>query len=97
MATADMKTIPVIDLFAGPGGLGEGFATFQTADGCQPFTIALSVEKDPCAHQTLTLRSFFRQFVPGAAPEAYYTYLRSPCEAVIWMMRFFSNRGCYAY
>lgn len=71
-----MKTIPIIDLFAGPGGLGEGFATFQTADGRQPFKIALSIEKDICAHQTLTLRSFFRQFAPPAVPEAYYTYLR---------------------
>ena len=57
-----MKTVPIIDLFAGPGGLGEGFAAFQTADGYQPFKIALSIEKDTYAHQTLTLRSFFRQF-----------------------------------
>jgi DNA (cytosine-5)-methyltransferase 1 len=92
-----MKTVPVIDLFAGPGGLGEGFAAFQTTDGRQPFKIALSIEKDPYAHQTLTLRSFFRQFTPEAAPEEYYTYLRSPYEAIIWVMRFFPNRGCYAY
>lgn len=80
MAIADMKTMPIIDLFAGPGGLGEGFASFQTADGCQPFKIVLSIEKDTYAHQTLTLRSFFRQFTPEAAPEEYYTYLRKVDE-----------------
>ena len=94
MTTADMKTVPVIDLFAGPGGLSEGFVAFQTTDGCQPFEIALSIKKDTYAHQTLTLRSFFRQFAPGIAPEAYYTYLHSPCDDIIWVMRFFVNRGC---
>ncbi|MDE2320626.1 MAG: DNA cytosine methyltransferase [candidate division NC10 bacterium] len=75
-----MKTIPIIDLFAGPGGLGEGFAAFQTADGCQPFKIALSIEKDTYAHQTLVLRSFFRHFPPEAVPEEYYVYLRKADE-----------------
>ncbi len=97
------RTIPVIDLFAGPGGLGEGFSAFRPScatDGsratsglqatsapriaaesgihAQPvshsvpaarggFRIALSIEKDPHAHQTLRLRSFFRQFSSNAA------------------------------
>ncbi len=67
--------IPVIDLFAGPGGLGEGFSTFD-GPGYRPFRIGLSVEKDPHAHQTLRLRSFFRQFPKDAAPEVYYQALR---------------------
>lgn len=70
------KAIPIIDLFAGPGGLGEGFSAFQTPEGWQPFYIALSIEKNAYAHRTLALRSFFRQFEPGHAPEAYYDYLR---------------------
>lgn len=74
------KTIPVIDLFAGPGGLGEGFSSFQTANGHRPFRIALSIEKDPYAHQTLTLRSMFRQYAPGAVPEEYYDCLRKVDE-----------------
>ncbi len=68
--------IPVIDLFAGPGGLGEGFAAFENKDGTRPFSIRLAVEKDIYAHATLLLRCFFRQFAPDAVPDEYYQYLR---------------------
>lgn len=54
--------IPVVDLFAGPGGLGEGFASFAARSGVRPFHSVLSIEKDPLAHKTLTLRAFRRQF-----------------------------------
>ncbi len=74
------RVIPIIDIFAGPGGLGEGFSALQASDGRHPFKIALSIEKDRYAHQTLTLRSFFRQFAPGPAPEEYYEYLRRADE-----------------
>lgn len=67
--------IQVIDLFAGPGGLGEGFSAFK-AGKKYPFKIAASVEKEPSAHATLTLRAFFRQFKNGKAPKDYYEYLR---------------------
>jgi DNA (cytosine-5)-methyltransferase 1 len=67
---------PVIDLFAGPGGLGEGFASLGRADGTACFEIQLSIEKDPTAHQTLELRAFFRQFEPEKAPSEYYRHLR---------------------
>jgi DNA (cytosine-5)-methyltransferase 1 len=66
--------IPVVDLFAGPGGLGEGFSAFRAGRG-NPFRIALSIEKDRMARETLRLRSFFRQF-PNRAPDDYYQYLR---------------------
>jgi DNA (cytosine-5)-methyltransferase 1 len=69
------KPVKVIDLFAGPGGLGEGFSAFRS-DGTAPFKIAISIEKDESAHRTLTLRSFFRQFPSENAPEAYYEFLR---------------------
>jgi len=72
--------IPVIDVFAGPGGLGEGFASFQDNDGRSPFTVRLSIEKDPAVHMTLQLRSFFRQFRHGSAPDDYYEYLRGNIE-----------------
>ncbi|OGB72124.1 MAG: hypothetical protein A2486_02250 [Burkholderiales bacterium RIFOXYC12_FULL_65_23] len=49
-------TVPVIDLFAGPGGLGEGFSRSSSAR----FEIAVSIEKDPMASQTLRLRAAHR-------------------------------------
>lgn len=67
--------IPVIDIFAGPGGLAEGFSSFRTKDG-SGFRISLSVEKDSYAHSTLELRNFYRQFPPELVPEEYYSYLR---------------------
>lgn len=70
------RDIPVIDLFAGPGGLGEGFSALRMATGERAFRVRLSVEMDRCSHQTLLLRSFFRQFGDGEAPSAYYEYLR---------------------
>ncbi|MBI2273856.1 MAG: DNA cytosine methyltransferase [Bacteroidetes bacterium] len=68
--------IPVIDIFAGPGGLGEGFSNLLTPENERIFRIALSVEKDDYAHQTLTLRSFFRQFNFGEVPDDYYKFIK---------------------
>lgn len=66
--------VPVIDLFAGPGGLGEGFSAFRIRR--RPFfKIKLSIEKDEFAHKTLLLRAFYRQFQDGEVPDAYYRYL----------------------
>ncbi len=54
-------TFGVVDLFAGPGGLGEGFVALA-ANGHSPFQIGISVEKEESAHRTLTLRAFLREF-----------------------------------
>ena len=70
------NVIPIIDLFAGPGGLGEGFSAFRSKQNPSPFRICLSVEKDPYACQTLRLRSFFRKFSRGNAPKEYYDHLK---------------------
>lgn len=48
--------IPVVDLFAGPGGLGEGFSSLEDT-----FQILVSAEMDPSAHKTLQLRAFYRK------------------------------------
>ncbi len=50
--------IQIIDLFAGPGGLGEGFSSLD--DG-ETFKIAVSAEMETSAHSTLRLRSYFRE------------------------------------
>jgi DNA (cytosine-5)-methyltransferase 1 len=70
-------SIPVIDLFAGPGGLGEGFAAATTRNR-PAFHLKLSVECDPFAHQTLTLRAFCREFTSAGKrlPGAYARHLR---------------------
>lgn len=68
--------ILVIDLFAGPGGLGEGISAAKTADNKSPFQIGVSVEKDANAHQTLTTRAFFRLLRAKSQPlDNYYDYL----------------------
>lgn len=66
---------PVIDLFAGPGGLGEGFAAAVDGDGRARFHSAAAIERDDHAHQTLLLRHFFRHFPEGDAPPEYYDFL----------------------
>ena len=67
------NSIPVVDLFAGPGGLGEGFSALN--DG-KSFHIVVSAEKDPVAHLTLRLRVFYR-LLRSERPELlsdYYSY-----------------------
>ena len=71
---------PVIDVFAGPGGLGEGFASFSSTGGAPSFKTALSIEKDASAHRTLRLRSFFRQFELGYVPTEYWQYVKGEID-----------------
>jgi DNA (cytosine-5)-methyltransferase 1 len=66
-----LKKYKVIDLFAGPGGLAEGFSSVLNNDE-RVFSIKLSVEKEESAHRTLLLRSFCRQFKVGQLPPEYY-------------------------
>lgn len=73
----------VVDLFAGPGGLAEGFSSFRADDGSQPFRVVMSVEKDPIAHRTLRLRSFLRQF-NGGFPDAYYQWIEQAGDEPDW-------------
>ncbi len=71
------QSIPIIDLFAGPGGLGEGFMSLTNNKGKSIFDIKLSIEKDENAHKTLCFRSFYRQFVKDnrKVPNEYYNAL----------------------
>lgn len=71
--------IPVVDLFAGPGGLGEGFSSLRRSSSGKnqwPFRIALSVEKEESAYKTLRLRSYFRLLLrSGESLDQYYKYV----------------------
>lgn len=80
------KQIPVIDLFAGPGGLGEGFSSLKRG-GESIFKLALSIEKDTSAYQTLLLRALFRSF-GNNIPDAYYDYI---CGNIL-KKEFYSNK-----
>lgn len=66
--------IPVVDVFAGPGGLSEGFSQVRRK-GQSAFRIALSVEKDPIAHKTLQLRSVFRALHGSRSIKHYYNFI----------------------
>jgi DNA (cytosine-5)-methyltransferase 1 len=72
----DRDIYKIVDVFAGPGGLGEGFSALGFDTGKSPFKLALSIEKDPSAHSTLMLRSFYRQFSPENIPEEYWSYVK---------------------
>ncbi len=71
---------PVIDLFAGPGGLGEGFATCPGESGKPRFHSLVFIECDLFSHRTLLLRHFLRLFPSEEIPEPYYDYLRGGIE-----------------
>ncbi len=73
---AKQKPVPVIDLFAGPGGLGEGFSSLTDENGDRCFDLRISIEKDAIAHKTLSLRALLRAFPKGKVPDCYYDYAR---------------------
>lgn len=71
-------TIKVIDLFSGPGGLGEGFSAVEDGNA---FRISVSAEMESSAHSTLTMRAFYRLAKSkGDTKEvsAYYNYCNQP-------------------
>lgn len=81
--------IPVIDLFAGPGGLNEGFS--HEINGELRFKSVLSVEKESAEHLTLSLRAFYRFFryhnMP--VPVEYYDYIQRTSKitrAELWKL-----------
>jgi DNA (cytosine-5)-methyltransferase 1 len=73
----------VVDLFAGPGGLAEGFSAVSDPNGNHPFKVVLSVEKEKAAHSTLLLRTFLRQF-DGKFPDEYYAFLKQATPEPDW-------------
>jgi len=65
--------IPVVDLFAGPGGLGEGFSAIDSGTA---FKIIVSAEMEQSAHSTLRLRAFYRilKNKGGKSLDSYYRF-----------------------
>jgi DNA (cytosine-5)-methyltransferase 1 len=62
--------IQIVDLFAGPGGLGEGFSSLNSGSS---FKIVVSAEMEKSAYSTLKLRSFFRSIqADQKSKRAYY-------------------------
>lgn len=78
-------TFGIVDLFAGPGGLGEGFASVGFEEH-PPFHIGISVEKEASAHRTLMLRAFLRAFRSrhGALPEAFVKFHAGLADEPDW-------------
>lgn len=72
--------VPIIDLFAGPGGLGEGFASLRGHKRQPFFEIGLSIEKTKVAHRTLMLRAAFRRLRGTKDVRHYYSYIRGEID-----------------
>ncbi|MCB1470748.1 MAG: DNA cytosine methyltransferase, partial [Rhizobiaceae bacterium] len=82
-----MSAYSVVDIFAGPGGLAEGFSSVRREDGNPAFRLALSIEKEAAAHSTLQLRAFLRQF-DGTFPDCYYDFINEGGEEPDWAALF---------
>ena len=71
--------IAVIDVFAGCGGLSEGFSQLNN-NGTFPFDVRLHIEKEKSPIRTLLLRTFYHQFRESEVPESYYAYVRGQMD-----------------
>lgn len=71
--------IPIVDLFAGPGGLGEGFSSVEN----DPFRIIVSAEMNSAAHKTLRLRAFYRSLKRrgGNSLDSYYRFCNKESDS----------------
>lgn len=76
------KKFAIVDIFAGPGGLGEGFSRAGLDDDFE-MQIKLSVEMEKNAVKTLRLRAFLRLF-GKKFPQEYYDALNSATEFPDW-------------
>jgi DNA (cytosine-5)-methyltransferase 1 len=79
------EEIPVIDIFAGPGGLAEGFSRAG-------FDVRLSVEMDQYAHQTLRFRSFCRKLIKSGRKRSLIKFYSELAEESRPNIEKFSNR-----
>jgi DNA (cytosine-5)-methyltransferase 1 len=84
------QPLQVVDLFAGPGGLGEGFSSLN--DG-KSFEVLVSAEMDPFARSTLRLRAFYRALKKNnpAALDDYYHFCETAGVEHPWTSRSFKE------
>jgi len=69
--------VAVVDLFAGAGGLGEGFASFGDVTAGVTFEDVMSVEENSAAHSTLLLRAWQRRLrSEGMSLDSWREYVR---------------------
>ncbi len=88
-------TYPLIDVFAGPGGLGEGFSSLLRGKSDPCFKSVVSIEQDEFAHKTLLLRHFLKAFKVGELPDEYYRYLAGEI-AIEDLYRLYSREKAHA-
>ncbi|CAN1562447.1 Dcm Site-specific DNA methylase [Caulobacteraceae bacterium] len=81
------KVFQVVDLFAGPGGLAEGFSSFEAEGDHSPFKVVVSIEKEASAFRTLRLRSFLRQFEADYPPE-YHAFMNDGGDQPDWNAKY---------
>ena len=84
---------PIVDIFAGPGGLGEGFGSLDDGRGTLRFESAISIERELFPFRTLHLRHFLRTFSDGEFPEEYYLYLKGEITRKELYGKFPDNRA----
>jgi len=77
MSTSDAGRVPVIDLFAGPGGLNEGFSSLRNDSDDPFFETRASFELDATACQTLRVRATYRRLRAVGALGPYYRFVES--------------------
>ncbi|MBQ3349903.1 MAG: DNA cytosine methyltransferase [Thermoguttaceae bacterium] len=71
------NTIPVVDIFAGPGGLSEGFSSFRGVGNESCFDIVLSIEKETNEVHTLIVRAIYRLLCQKNKTDIYYKWFSS--------------------
>jgi DNA (cytosine-5)-methyltransferase 1 len=83
------RQFAVIDIFAGAGGLGEGFAKFEHKS-VSPFDLVLSIEREDVISKTLLLREVWRQsgnrwssFSTSSAGEELFDQIAEGCPGEV--------------
>lgn len=94
MLTKKPSSYPIVDVFAAPGGLGEGFSALRDDQEKTRFRSVVAIERDGFSHKTLLLRHFVRNFPKGEIPDDYYSYLGGDLELGELYARYKAEYAC---